>query len=208
MRLYPNGQYTENETLTSNKHNRMLNAYAEVVAGSLTGINFGPHVIPANTNKLAPAVFNKTYIATDASTVTLNKGDINGGINIVTDFTQTFELKEGWVFGALNFGFTRYGEEDPELPYYEPAPEGAAVGVRVFLLLNGNIIAETDRITGRTFTAHLPFAVPCITSQGTFEVGIKTFETTGDSEKAAQGGTGEEQVNIFAYHLHVRNKKR
>lgn len=208
MRLYPNGQYVENETLTSHKHNKMLNAYAEVVNGNLTGINFGPEVIPNNTNKLKPNTFNKTHIATDASATTLTKGDINGGITILSSYTQYFELKEGWAIGALNFGFTRYAEEDPELPYYEPAPEGAAVGVRVFLLMNGNVIAETDRITGRTFTAHLPFAVPCITSQATFEVGIKTFETIGNSEYAQQGGTGDEQVRIFTYHLHVRNKKR
>jgi len=208
MRLYPNGQYAENETITSHKHNKMLNNAAEVVNGNLTGINFPPLLIPNNTNKLKANAFNKTHIATDASTTTLEKNDINGGINIISTYTQTFEMKEGFAVGALNFGFTRYAEEDPELPYYEPAPEGAAVGVRVFLLMDGNVIAESDRITGRTFTVHLPFAVPCITAQSSFEVGIKTFETTGDSEKINQGGTGLEQVAVFAYHLHVRNKKR
>ena len=45
MRLYPKGQFEDFETADSLKNNKVLNGYAEIVNGNLTGINFGPDTI-------------------------------------------------------------------------------------------------------------------------------------------------------------------
>ena len=197
MRLYPKGQFQDYETADSIKNNKVLNGYADVVNGNLTGINFGHDTI--RREERANQTFYKVDVFTDTTPITLQGEQIRGGIYIIPEYTQYIEFKDGVVIGGLNLSFLKYGYEEYN-PLY-PIAFGDNY-VRFYLYLDGNVVAETDRLYNRNYTINLPFMFQTTAGTHTIQVGVKALAFgRGEMDSA----NGKDQMEIYGTHQFYRN---
>ena len=200
MRFYPKGEFGSLETFDAVKSNQMLNGYASIVNGGLTGINFGPNVI--RREERADETFYKTNVFTGTSTINLTNAEINGGIYIIPGLTQSFEVDDGMVVGALNITYEKWG---PTSNVTVDLPAGGTPNYsRWFVYLDGNVVAETDRIFTRFFTVNLPFAFNTTAGTHTLSIGVETVEFSETDNPT----NNTRQLTIYNYHNFYRNIKR
>lgn len=197
MRLYPKGQFEDFETADSLKNNKVLNGYAEIVNGNLTGINFGPDTI--RREERAVETFYKTTIFTDASTISLTDEEIKGGPYIIPEYSQDIEFEDGVVIGAINITYTRFQYEDYNPLYPLSFPD---IYVRYIVYLDGNIVAETDRLYNKFYSINLPFMFQTTAGPHRIEIGIVS------NSVFPNDGTGRNQVQLYNTHQFFRNIKR
>lgn len=200
MRLYPKGEFSQNEVADSIKNNQILNSYASVVNGGLTGINFGPDSV--RRDQRGTATFYKTHVFTGTSTTNLTNANINGGTYIIPALEQTVALEDGWVVGAINITYEKWG---PTSNVTNDLPGGGTPNyVRWIVFLDGNVVAETDRIFTRFYTVNLPFAFPTTAGNHTISIGVETVEFSETDNPTSN----TRQLSIYNYHNFYRNIKR
>lgn len=203
MRIYPSGEFINNETIEAQKTNKSLTSAAATVNGSLTGINFAPETVV--NGEQAIGTFQTTTIFEDAGPHYLTNGDINGGIYIVPQYTQTITWEDGMVVGALNIVYRKWDSSIPTtLTFKDITPNF----VRWFLYVDGNIVAETDRIYTRDYTICLPFAFQTTAGSHEISVGIEATEFSATDAIVAGVAQPTYQMYLGYAQMHFRNVKR
>lgn len=203
MRLYPKGELVSNETAEVQKANRTLTQYASTVNGNLTGINFGPDTIRAG--EVQQGTFQTTTIVTDDTDIILSNAEINGGVYIIPQYTQTIEWEDGMVIGAINITYRKW---DSTVPTTVTIDTSTPNWVRWYLYVDGNVVAETDRIFTRDYTVCLPFAFPVIAGSHQVAIGVETVEFSATDAVIASIPFPTYQMIILHSHQHFRNVKR
>ncbi len=203
MRLYPKGELVENETAEVQKANKTITPYAATVNGSLTGINFGPDTI--QLGEAAVGTFQETTIFTDVTPRYLTNGDITNGAYIIPEYIQDIEWEDGIVTGAINVTYRKY---DSTIPTTSSVYTTTPNFVRWFLYVDGNVVAETDRIYTRDYTLCLPFAFPITAGNHQVALGVQAVEFTATDAVIAGVPQPTYQMYLLGTHQHFRNVRR
>lgn len=200
MRFYPKGEFSQNEVADSIKNNQILNHYASIVNGGLTGINFGPDSV--RREQRGTEAFYSTEVFTGTSTINLTNAEINGGTYIIPQLDEVVSLEEGWVVGSINITYEKWG---PTNNTTNDLPAGGTPNYsRWIVFLDGNVVAETDRVFTRFYTINLPFAFPTTAGEHRISVGVESVEFAETDNPT----NNSRQLSIYNYHNIFRNIKR